>query len=108
MIISVVLCEGVHDIAFISKILCAYGCMEYKRKIKDYPFPINDQIKNNYAKDAIGEKIIGSGPDSPFVPKAVYTDGRKLIFFHNLNGDADTEKRYELIEQYQKLSLIHI
>lgn len=102
MIISVVLCEGVHDIAFISKILCAYGCMEYKRKIKDYPFPINDQIKNNYAKDAIGEKIIGSGPDSPFVPKAVYTDGRKLIFFHNLNGDADTEKRYELIEQYQK------
>lgn len=102
MVISVVLCEGAHDIAFISKILCANGCEEYKDKVSDYPYPIAEQISNNYAKDVIGEKKIGNGPDSPFVPKAAYTNGEKLILFHNMNGDSDTGSRFELIEQYRK------
>lgn len=105
MIISVVLCEGVHDISFISKILCANGCDEYKVKIDDYPYPIGEQLKNNYARDAIGEKMIGSGPDSPFVPKAAYTDGKRMILFHNMNGDSDTNTRCELIDQYRKNSI---
>ena len=102
MIVSVVLCEGAHDIAFISKILCANGCEEYKAKVNDYPYPIGEQIRNNYAKDSIGEKRIGNGPDSPYVPKAVYRKGEKLIIFHNMNGDGDTKSRTELIEQYRK------
>lgn len=102
MTVSVVLCEGVHDISFISKILCANGCDEYKVKINDFPYPIGEQIKNNHARDAIGEKIIGNGPDSAYVPKAVYTDGNRLILFHNMNGDGDTNARYDLIEQYRK------
>ncbi len=105
MIVSVVLCEGAHDIAFISKILRANGCKEYKAQIKKYPYPIREQIQNNYAKDSIGEKIIGNGPDSPYIPKAVYTDGEKLILFHNMNGDSDTGSRYSLIEQYRKNSI---
>ncbi len=105
MIISVVMCEGMHDISFISKILCANGCSEYKEKVEDYPFPIDRQIKSNYSKNDIGDKIIGNGPDSPFVPKAVYTNEKKLIIFHNMNGDSDTKTRYKLIEQYQKNSI---
>lgn len=102
MVISVVLCEGAHDIAFISKILCANGCEEYGARVNNYPYPIAEQIRNNYAKDVIGEKKIGNGPDSPFVPKAAYTNGEKLILFHNMNGDSDTKSRFELIEQYRK------
>lgn len=105
MIISVVLCEGVHDISFVSKILCANGCEEYRVQINNFPYPIGEQIKNNYARDTIGEKIIGNGSDSPFVPKAVYTDGNKVILFHNMNGDGDTNARFDLIEQYRKNSI---
>jgi len=105
MIISVVLCEGVHDIAFISKILCANGCGAYTEKLNDYPYPIGDQLKNNYARDAIGEKVIGPGPASPYIPGAAYRYKNKIILFHNLGGDSDTDTRYALIEQYQKNKL---
>lgn len=105
MIVSVVLCEGAHDIAFISKILCTNGCEEYKEKVKDYPYPIGEQIRNSYAKDTIGEKRIGNGPDSPYVPKAVYANEEKLILFHNMSGDSDTKSRFELIQQYRKNSI---
>ena len=34
--ITIVFCEGQHDIAFISKILYINGYKEYKKKLKDF------------------------------------------------------------------------
>ncbi len=99
MKLKIVLCEGAHDIGFISKILLANDYKIYDKKIKDFPKPLNEYIKKKMSKDQVGDKKLGFSANYS-IPFASYTDKDSLILFHNMGGDKTTEERCRLMDEY--------
>lgn len=95
MIIKVVFCEGVHDIAYIEKIMKTYEYKEYLKKVEDYPHPLNWMIKENAAKTNILK-----GKDST-IPMSGLIKDDILILFHQMEGDSSKDKVKKLIKQYR-------
>lgn len=50
-----ILAEGDHDSAFLERILKANGFTSYKKKIKDYPAPLNDFLQIDIINVSIPE-----------------------------------------------------
>lgn len=103
MIINVVMCEGAHDIGFISKIMLANGFKSYGKRIKEYPYPINTQIENNIKKSAVGDRKIGFEPPSYKIPYASLIKDELLLLFHNMGGDKSFKDRKNLINDYKDI-----
>lgn len=103
MKIRIVLCEGTHDIAFLSKILYANNYSNYNKNISEYPFPINNLFEQNFISENISDKRLGMKADSVLIPSATMQKENDLVFFHNMNGDATTSYRYTVIDQYNEL-----
>lgn len=103
MIINIVMCEGAHDIGFISKIMFTNGFKPYKKKIKEYPSPINAQIEENIKKSAVGDRKIGFEPPSYKIPYASLIKDELLLLFHNMGGDNNCDNRKELINDYKTI-----
>jgi len=95
MRIKVVFCEGVHDIAYIDKIMKVHGYEDYiKDDPNEYPYPINKIIITNAQKVCIFK-----GKDSRVPFCALYKDD-DLILFHKMDGDGKVECIKGLISQY--------
>lgn len=95
MIIKVVFCEGIHDIAYIEKIMKTYEYKEYLKKVEDYPHPLNGMIKENASKTNILK-----GKDRT-IPMSGLIKDNILILFHQMEGDSSKESVKELIKQYR-------
>lgn len=103
--ISVALCEGKHDIAYISKILYANGYSEYKKRIKDYPKPLDELFVGNFGKEEIGDKKINSFSNTSLIPSVVVKKDDDFVIFHDMQGDTTTEQRYAVMNQYRILKM---
>ena len=101
--ITVVFCEGMHDINFISKILYVYGFKDCNTKLKNFKKPLGILFLNilKEQKDLEARKI-GFNPVYK-VPSIALSKDDELVLFHNMGGDDRISERKEVLEMYQSL-----
>ncbi len=101
--ITIVFCEGQHDIAFLSKILYVHGYKEYKKKLKVFKEPLGEQYLSILREEKnISEKKLGFNPIYKIPSVALYKE-EELVLFHNMGGDGRVTERAELLSMYQNL-----
>jgi len=101
--ITIVFCEGQHDIAFLSKILYVHGYKEYKKKLKVFKEPLGEQYLSILREEKnISEKKLGFNPIYKIPSVALFKDN-ELVLFHNMGGDGRVTERAELLSMYKNL-----
>jgi hypothetical protein len=91
-----ILTEGDHDSAFLYRILKANGFTSYKKKIKDYPAPLNSFLEKDIINVSIPEVKIQHAR-TRFLPYYVMQSGDNLIFIYSIGGDTKNEIRTALV-----------
>lgn len=102
--IIIVLCEGFHDISFISKILLTNDYKSYNKRLKNFVSPLNELFKTKIGKEKIADRKLGFS--SQYIIPSVALQNKEednLILFHNLNGDGSSKERMEIIQMYQNI-----
>lgn len=97
--LTVVLCEGDHDISFLFRILSSNGYKEADQKICDLPNPFSESFleKMREADSKWGFYT------NTLIPNLVLKKGDDYIFFHNMRGVENSRQRKELICDYKDL-----
>ncbi|MDX7891398.1 hypothetical protein SJU70_09045 [Aeromonas caviae] len=101
--IIVAICEGGHDIAFISRVLLAHGFNNYDKKIKDFFAPFDKKFFNAMASAKVDEKKLGYQPPPSEVPSMALSTENSLVFLHSMGGDTFREERINLINSYKNV-----
>jgi hypothetical protein len=102
--ITIVFCEGQHDIAFLSKILYVHGYKEYDKKLKVFKEPLGEQYLNILREEKyISKKKLGFNPIYKIPSVALYKDNKELVLFHNMGGDGRASEREELLLMYKNI-----
>lgn len=91
------ICEGPHDVAFLYRLFAAEGFLNYKKKIGEFPRPIDSLIlkavkSGNYENmklDEIGQK--------PLPRKVLYKD-ETMILLYAVGGDKKKDFRKRIID----------
>ena len=105
MIISVVMCEGPHDIAFVSKILGANAYDNYRDAIKNMPTPLNQLVENEVKSTEIGaEHKIRSDESFSYVPIEVMQNSNKFVLFYKMGGVNCGDRIVKLVQDYVTLT----
>lgn len=98
-----VLCEGQHDIAFISRILQVNGFTKYNKKLNEFLKPLNDLYINILRTERqISSQKLGYSSQYK-VPSEAYIKDNNLVLFHNMGGDQRATERKELLDIYRNL-----
>jgi len=103
--ITIVFCEGMHDINFLSKILYVHGYKDYKEKLKEFQEPLGALFLNilKEEKDLEARKI-GFNPIYKVPSVALHhEENEELVLFYNMGGDNRDTERKEVLNMYQKL-----
>jgi hypothetical protein len=94
--IVLAICEGPHDVAFLYRLFVVEGFLSYKKKIGEFPKPIDSLIlkavkSGNYENMKLAE--IGRKP----VPQEILFKEDTMILFYPVGGDGKKDSRKELI-----------
>jgi len=101
--ITIVFCEGGHDIAFLTRLLMWSGFEDYDKRVEKFLPPFNTLFSNELKKINLSERKPGFVGASHRVPSAAFTKNDNLVFIHNLNGDGKERERREVFEIYKKI-----
>lgn len=97
--IITVLCEGPHDVAFLTKILKSNG---YKsndnKKIGEYPVPYNSLLENEAKKSDINGLNIQE-LRSVMLPTSTLINKNSQLFLYAVGGDTRKDKRQKLLAE---------
>ncbi len=103
MRIVFVLCEGPHDIAFLSRLLSADGYVKYKNVLSQFPKPLNQWFTSISKNLRIEDLSLNRMYDDI---KAVLPSGAMenqerdhLVLFYSMNGDEQKDKRKRVIRE---------
>lgn len=106
MRIVFVLCEGSHDVAFLSRLLSSEGYSHFKKKLSDFPFPLGAWLANSAKKLNIQDlnvdkvyKDLGAVLPSGAMANA---DREHLVLFYSMNGDSRKEERKNIISKIKE------
>ena len=94
-----VLCEGPHDVAFLTKLLKIKGFKICEgTKLKDFPSPMN-QILTTEATKANVEELKLSEINHALLPSGVLTNEEETSFFflYALGGDSRKDRRNKIL-----------
>lgn len=95
-------CEGQHDIAFLSRILLANSFEPYRKKIKDFPAPLNRQYEKELISKNIADSKLGFQTNY-IIPAVALIKNDTIALFHNLGGDERKRERKEILDMYKNL-----
>ncbi|APS29998.1 hypothetical protein H4F38_10410 [Pectobacterium brasiliense] len=101
--ITIVFCEGGHDIAFLTRLLLWSGFEDYDKKVEKFHTPFNNLFSNELKKIDFSERKLGYVGASHRIPSAAFHKTNNLVFIHNLNGDGKERERKEVLELYKKI-----
>ncbi|MCJ8342643.1 MAG: hypothetical protein MJH09_07325 [Cetobacterium sp.] len=97
--LTVVLCEGDHDISFLFRILSSNGYKEATQKICELPEPFCEDFKtkleNSDSKWGFYTNVL--------IPNLVMKKDMDYIFFHNMRGVDSTKQRSQVLSEYKEL-----
>jgi len=100
-----ILTEGDHDSAFIYRILKANGTeTKHKVPIKDYPFPLNELIKNGIPSAPI-EELNMEVARSRFMPSYIMQKDNNIISIYRVGGDSKDTIRINFIKSINALNI---
>jgi len=102
--VIVALCEGQHDVSFLSRILLVNGFNLDNKKLSQLPFPFDNRFTAELSEVRIPDKKLGFQPMGPNLPSMSFTKDGTLVFIHNLNGDGKHRERENLVSMYRELS----
>lgn len=102
----IVLCEGDHDIAFLSRLLLTKGFYPYDKKVDQFFRPLKKMYIAALEKKEIKDIKFKFQRHDMRVPYAVFTKEDTLVIFHNLSGDGNilNGKAKNLVDSYLKLN----
>lgn len=102
MRIVFVLCEGPHDVAFLSRLLASAGYAPYKKKVKDFPDPLGKWLGTAATKLSIQDLNVDKVYKelNALLPAAALRSDTKnhLVLLYSMNGDSQGEKRKVLLD----------
>lgn len=103
--INIIMCEGKHDIAFLKRVLVAYGFKKGMKKIPSnlknmYQTEINKAFENRLKEE---EKVKLDMVVNYKVPSLILEKDESLYCFHNLGGQKTINERKEVKKFYAKL-----
>lgn len=103
MRIIFVLCEGPHDVAFLSRLLSSVGYLYYKEKVRDFPFPLGNWLANSAKKLSIQDLNVDKVYKelSTVLPSGAMVNNERghLILLYSMNGDSRKEERSIIIKK---------
>ncbi|HHA1451641.1 TPA: hypothetical protein ACOEDJ_001459 [Enterobacter asburiae] len=102
--VIIAICEGQHDVAFLSRVLLVNGFTLENKKIGQLPVPFNKRFEVELSEVRVPDKKLGFQAPGPNLPSASFKKDGRLVFVHNLNGDGRVRERQKLIEMYRELS----
>lgn len=97
--ITIVFCEGQHDIAFLSKILFAYEYKKYDKTLDKFLQPFGKQYFEIMKTMEISDKKLGFKSDYK-IPSVSLCKDDNLVLFHNMGGDMKKDERQEVLDMY--------
>jgi len=83
--ITITLCEGQDDIAFLTRILYINGFEKYNDKLENFIKPFDKLFISNIKR---AEKF-GFSPTNYLIPSVVLSKEDNYVLMHNLGGDSD-------------------
>lgn len=95
-----ILCEGPHDVAFITKILKSNGFVNNEKlKLSEYPKPINDLLINEATNTKVEDLNIQEVRQS-FLPSSTLQKGEDIyLFLFSLGGDTRSSARVDYLRK---------
>jgi hypothetical protein len=100
--ITFLLCEGPHDVAFLSRILKTKGFNVYSKKLSEYPKPIDKFIMGHIQSLAIEDMNLEELRNRP-MPSEALTFGNQLFLLYSMHGDSKKELRQDMIRKIKDL-----
>ena len=101
--ITIVACEGQHDVAFITRILHVAGYSTSKKKISAFPSPFNSLFEHIAKSMVIADRKLAYQSPNYLIPSSALESNDEIIFLHSLNGDGRGKEREKLVRQYSEL-----
>lgn len=106
MRIVFVLCEGPHDVAFLSRLLSSDGYLYYKNKVSEFPFPLGDWMVTSAKKLSIQDLNVDKVYKdlSCVLPNGAMVNDERghLILLYSMNGDSRKEERMSIINKLRE------
>ena len=87
--VIVTFCEGDHDIAILSKLLSIHGYTPYRKKVKEFPDPLNQLYINILSENIIEDSEFKFQRANKYIPFVALSKDDVLVIFHNLGGDGN-------------------
>lgn len=108
MRIVFVLCEGPHDVAFLSRLLTSEGYEKYRQPLCRFPYPLNGWMTTiskslniqDLSLDRMYADIKSVLPSSALFNE----DNQNLILLYSMNGDSKEERRKHVISTLKSWS----
>lgn len=101
--ITAILCEGPHDVEFISRILKHNGYSSNdKLKIKDFPAPINNLLKTEVSNTNV-EDLNLQEVRQILIPSSSLKIDSNYYLLYSMGGDSKKENRKQLLNDFYTL-----
>ena len=108
MRIVLVLCEGPHDVAFLSRLLTSEGYEKYTQPLCQFPYPLNEWMTTiskslniqDLSIDRMYADIKSVLPSSALINE----DNQHLILLYSMNGDSKEKRRKYILSTLKSWS----
>ena len=106
MNLKIVMVEGPHDGAFISKVMQVNGYKTFSKHIGDYlPPMISKYLIGQYRNAPVSELNMQSIRQQILFPSYALASDDELMLIFNMGGDRRDDKRKKLLDEAEKLKL---
>ena len=100
MKITIVICEGPHDTAFLSRILKANGYKSFSKKLSEYPEMVTVFLTKQVRSESIESLNLDEIRSGQILPNYARNKEGHLILLFNVGGDGKEDKRRLIIDHF--------
>ena len=103
MIVKIVMCEGPHDTAFVSRILRVLGCGNDKTRIGEFPDYLTKFLKKQYTPDVETYPIYDVRGKTIIPNYGLNYNDEILFLLYNMGGDSKKVNRHKMVSYFLNL-----
>ena len=100
MKVTIVMCEGPHDVAFLSRIMHAVGFHTYNEVLNDYPAFVARFITEHIVNGSLDDLNLKEARGGLFLPSFALVKNDRLLLLYQLKGDSKKEGRKKIISSF--------
>lgn len=103
MKVVLAMCEGPHDVSFLSRIMRVKGFHTYNELINDYPPFIADFLRNKITKGNLRDLNLKEARGGLFLPSFALLKDDNLLLLFQLKGDSKKDARKDIVSSFNTL-----